>query len=145
MKRYRLLTREELEAVEPDVIQFLAESGVTASDWSQWKAENDPRVEEMLLAFSEGFWDRATAKVEFLERRTADETWVFAFDETHADLIRCAMDPDTQEVSWFRGKKSFEPEARGREVFLLLEQGAEPIEKARWLAVQSAMNGASVN
>ena len=145
MKRYRTLTREELEAVESDLVQFLAESGVTATDWEAWKIGNDPRVEAFLDEFSEGFWDRATSKIKYLERRHEGETWVFAFDECRAELLRCVIDQSTGAADWYEGSKSFEQEARGREVFLLLEQGAQPIDEARWQAVLAAKNGTHLN
>lgn len=145
MKRYRTLTREELEAVASDLVQFLAESGVTAADWEAWKAANDPRVEGLLDEFSEGFWDRATSKIRYLERRHEGETWVFAFDEDRANLLRCVIDPATGSAEWYEGSKSFEQEARGREIFLLLEQGAQPINENRWQAVLSAKNGTHLN
>ena len=145
MMRYRLLTREELEALEADVVQFLAESGVTAVDWESWKSNGDKRIEELLAAFSEQFWDRATSKVHFLERTTGDETWLFALGDTEAKLIRCVVDPNTNQVTWYEGGKSYPEEARGHEVFLLLEQGAHPVEEERWIAVNSAKSGASLN
>ena len=145
MNRYRTLTREELEAVESDLVQFLAESGVTASDWEEWKAGDDPRVEDLLDEFSEGFWDRATSKIKYLERRHEGETWVFAFDESRAELLRCVIDQATGAAEWYEGSKAFEQEARGREIFLLLEQGAQPIDEARWQAVLAAKNGTHLN
>ena len=143
MNRYRDLTREELEAVEPDVIQFLSESGVTAKDWETWKAAGDARVAELIAEFSVGFWDRATAQINYLERRSGDEVWVFSFGEDRASLIRCVMEKG--EATWYRGEKQFEQEARGREIFLLLEQGAQPTDAARWEAMEQAMNGSDVS
>lgn len=145
MMRYRLLTREELEALESDVVQFLAESGVTAVDWETLKSNNDERIGELLAAFSEQFWERATSKVRFLERKTGDETWLFAMGETEAKLLRCVVNPDSGEATWYEGGKSYPEEARGREVFLLLEQGAKPVDEERWIAVHSAKNEASLN
>lgn len=145
MRRYRKLTREELEAVESDLVQFLAESGVTASDWEQWKAARDPRVDELLEEFSEGFWNRATANIHYLERRTEDESWVFHFAEERAQLLRCVIDPGSGTAEWYEGSKSYEQEARGREIFLLLEQGARPIDEARWQAVSAAKKGTHLN
>lgn len=143
MNRYRDLTREELEAVEPDVIQFLSESGVTAKDWEAWKAAGDARVGELIAEFSVGFWDRATAQIQFLERRNGDEVWVFSFEEDRASLIRCAMEGG--EATWYQGEKQFEQEARGREIFLLLEQGALPTNAERWKAMEQAMRETNVS
>lgn len=145
MMRYRLLTREELEALESDVIQFLAESGVTAADWESWKSNGNERIGELIAAFSEQFWDRATSKIRFLERKTEHETWLFDMGEEEAKLVRCVVDPATGEALWYEGGKSYPEEARGREVFLLLEQGARPVEENRWLAVLAAKNGVSLN
>lgn len=145
MRKYRDLTREELEAVESDFVQFLAERGVTAADWRAWTTGADDRIRELIREFSDGFWDRATSRIEFLERRTGGDVWVFAFQEARARLVRCTIDPSSGEAVWYRGEKHVEPEARGREVFLLLEQGAKPCNAQRWEDVVRAMEGASVN
>lgn len=145
MKRYRTLTREELEEVESDLIQFLAESGVTAGDWERWKAADDPRVGELIESFSEGFWDRATSKITYLERRSEHEAWLFHFGTHEAHLLRCVVDASSGTAEWYEGTKTFEEEARGREIFLLLEQGAQPVDEARWNAVVAAKNGVHLN
>ena len=52
--------------------------------------------------------------------------WYFKFGGTQAHLLR--IDP---EGTRFQGTKSYPQEARGQEVFLILEQGATPVPSER--------------
>lgn len=139
MGRYRRLTKSELDAVGSEFVQHLAAEGIDAMDW-QKKLRDDPAfVETCLDAFSERFWDGATAAIEYLEHHPSEgEAWFFYFEESSGRAIRSAKN-ETQ-VTWSEGVKEFEPEGRGREIFLLLEQGAQPCSKDRFDAVTVEMN-----
>ena len=42
MQRYRRLTIEELEAVRPEFVKFLASEGIAADDWERKLREGSP-------------------------------------------------------------------------------------------------------
>ena len=69
MQRYRRLTIEELEAVRPEFVKFLASEGIAADDWERKLREGSADVEACLDEFSEKFWDGATAAIACLEHR----------------------------------------------------------------------------
>lgn len=138
-KRYRQLTVAELEGVRLEFVQFLASEGIAADDWERKLAQNSPDVQACIDEFSEKFWDGATGAIKCLEHRPDDQNlWLFHFGETSAHVIRCKKDGEL--VEWSQGGKSFEQEARGQEIFLLLEQGALPCSEERFKEVHSELS-----
>ena len=138
MRRYRRLTLEELEAVRPEFVQFLASEGIAADDWGKKMSEGSPDVGVHLDEFSERFWDGATEAIMCLEHRLGEGSlWVFHFEKSTAHVIQCRE--QAGKVSWSQGHKNYPPEARGREIFLLLEQGAQPCSKDRFKEIYNQM------
>ena len=132
------LTQEELEGVQAEFVQYLASEGIAADDWEAKLAATSPEVDACLDDFSEIFWDGATTAIQCVEHRPSDsDLYVFHFGERSAHVVHCKRDAGI--AHWSQGGKEFEPEARGREIFLLLEQGATPCEEDRFKAVHEEM------
>ncbi len=121
-RRFRTLTRDELQGLEMEFARFLASQGLPATEWARISSEEPRRVEELIAEFSTVFWETTTSRLTYLERHDGGDVWYFKFGETDAQLMR--IDP---EGTRYRGSKSFPEEARGQEVFLILEQGATPV------------------
>ena len=126
VRRYRALTREELEGLELEFARFLASQGMPATEWARVSSEEPGKVEALIWEFSTMFWETTTSRLTYLERNDGGDQWYFKFGEDSAQLLR--IDP---EGTQFRGAKSYPQEARGQEVFLLLEQGATPVPGER--------------
>ena len=136
--RYRRLTQEEFEGVEAEFIRYLASEGISADDWKFKLDAQSPDVDACFDEFSEIFWDGATGAIQSIEHRPSEfDLYVFNFGERSADVIHCKKDNGI--AHWSQGGKTYEPEARGRESFLLLEQGAQPCELERFNAVREEM------
>lgn len=125
-RRFRNLTREELQGLELEFARFLASQGMPATEWARISSEEPARVEALIAEFSTVFWETTTSRLTYLERHDGGDTWYFKFGETEANLLR--IDP---EGTRFQGAKSYPEEARGQEVFLILEQGATPVPSER--------------
>lgn len=142
MKRFRLLTKEELDAVRPEFVQYLASEGIAADDWTKKQVERPEDVQDCLESFSQRFWEGATASIQCIEHTPSEgDLWLFQFEETEAKLIRCVRKGDA--VTWSKGGKKFEQEARGQEIFELLEQGAKPCAPERFKTYQTEMDSAT--
>ena len=124
--RYRRLTSEELEAVEVEFTKFLASQGLDATEWQKVKSDNSHKVEYLLDEFSTFFWDSTTSRITYLEKVTKEDRWLFKFGESEAQVLRWQMKTGAEKPEISKGKKEFHQEARGREIFLLLEQGLLP-------------------
>ncbi|MDA0729652.1 MAG: DUF6495 family protein [Bacteroidetes bacterium] len=126
-RRFRSLTREELEGLELEFARFLASQGMPAQEWARLSKEEPGKVEALIEEFSTLFWETTTSRLTYLERHDSGDTWFFKFGETSASVVR--IDP---EGTRYRGQKSFPEEARGQEVFLVLEQGATPVHSDQY-------------
>ena len=124
--RYRRLTSEELAAVEGEFVKFLASHGLDAPEWQKVKSDNPHKVEYLLDEFSTFFWESTTSRIFYLEKVTADDRWLFKFGENCAEVLRWQKAESSSEPQISKGKKDFPEEARGHEIFLLLEQGLLP-------------------
>ena len=142
MKRYRRLTVEELEGVRPEFGKVLASEGIAADEGKRKLQADSPDVLACIDEFSEKFWDGATRAIECLEHcPSTDSLWVFHFAEQSAHVIQC--EKSGESVTWSQGGKQFEPEARGQEIFLLLEQGATPCSTERFKEIHNQMTSAA--
>ena len=135
-RRFRNLTREELEGLELEFARFLASQGMPATEWARVSSEEPARVEELIGEFSTVFWETTTSRLTYLERHDGGDMWYFKFGESGAQVLR--IDP---EGTRFQGSKSYPEEARGHEVFLILEQGATPVPSERHDALDAMFEG----
>ena len=129
--RFRRLTEEELAALEPEFVKFLSSQGIDAGEWEKAKSENPHKVEYLLDEFSTFFWESTTSRITYLEKLSDEDRWVFKFDETTARVLRWISSKNGVKPEVYKGTKEFPEEARGREIFILLEQGLLPCPEDR--------------
>ncbi len=77
--KYRALSSDELQELEPEFIRFLASQGVTAADWEKLKRKAPDQVRGHINHFSNLVLARVLGRVELLERRTQSEIHLFRF------------------------------------------------------------------
>ena len=135
-RRFRDLTKEELQGLELEFARFLASRGMPAHEWARVSSEEPNRVELLIAEFSVMFWETTTSRLTYLERHDGGDTWYFKFGESEAQLLR--IDP---EGTRFQGSKSYPQESRSQEIFLILEQGATPVPSERHEKLDSAFLG----
>jgi hypothetical protein len=139
--RYRRLTSTELEALQGDFVQFLAESSIPADEWLRWQVEAPERMEAVLDAFSEAFWERACSRITHLKRDAGDAVWWFEFGETEA-LAFCIPGEVNERpggAQAYQAKRSYPVGLRNQAIFQLLEQSAVPCEPEAFAQVQSTL------
>ena len=101
-RRFRDLTKEELQGLELEFARFLASRGMPAHEWARVSSEEPNRVELLIAEFSVMFWETTTSRLTYLERHDGGDTWYFKFGESEAQLLR--IDP---EGTRFHGSKSY--------------------------------------
>lgn len=139
--KYKRLTKEQLEELHEEFINFLATQSITAEEWSNIK-QNQPKVaEEELDVFSDLIWEGVLTKVKYLENVSANHMHLFELAEKEMKLISVkVMNPEvdlrTKEgFGWF--KKNWQSdfvdyltaakaysEDKNADKFKLIEQGA---------------------
>jgi len=76
-----MLTKEELEELEPEFVTFLAANGIPADDWVKIKKEDPEKVRKLITIFSDVVFDKILSRVHYLEHRQRDIIRIFRFEE----------------------------------------------------------------
>jgi len=80
--KYRLLTLDELQALEKEFVEFLVLNGIPADEWQRLK-QNDPKTADHTIAlFSDVVFESILRKARYLEYR----------DTHHLHLFQCLPD-----------------------------------------------------
>jgi hypothetical protein len=77
--KYRLLTREQFEALHEDFSRFLATQQIDAGEWEEMKSAKPDLAEEEMKVFSDIVWEDVLSKVKFIEH----------ISEQHMNLFQC--------------------------------------------------------
>lgn len=139
--KYTRLTKEQLEELHPEFINFLASQSIDKAEWDTIK-ENKPEVAEQELdVFSDLIWEGVLTKAEFLEHFSKNHIFLFqCFDSYVNSIVLKSLVPDvnfltkeglqwlsdnmfTETIEMKIGKKVF-TEERNTSIFALIQQGA---------------------
>ncbi|MEM9022576.1 MAG: DUF6495 family protein [Bacteroidota bacterium] len=140
MAKYRLLTREELEGLEKEFVEYLVVNGITADDWERMKANEKAQAERILDLFSDVVWEGILRKVQYLEYRAAQQLHAFqclpdklvlvameagpdsGADFNDADFIATAAQQPPQGLRLYTTDKPYQ-DTREAELFALIQSG----------------------
>ncbi|WP_339710184.1 DUF6495 family protein [uncultured Kriegella sp.] len=139
--KYTRLTKEQLEELHQEFINFLATQSITGDEWKNLKEEKPNVVEDEIDVFSDLVWEGVLNKVKYLENISAQQMHLFHTTEKEMKLISVkVMNPDidlTTSVgfNWF--KKNWQSdfvdyltaskaytEDKNLDKFKLIQQGA---------------------
>ncbi|EIJ40033.1 MULTISPECIES: DUF6495 family protein [Galbibacter] len=139
--KYRRLTKEQLEEMHQEFINFLAAQTITVDEWNDIK-KNKPQVaEDEIDVFSDLVWEGVLSKVTYLENISATEMHLFHLGEKEMRLIAVrvhqpGVNLTTKEgFAWFKNNfltdavemmvaaKAY-TEDRNKDKFELIEKGA---------------------
>lgn len=139
--KYKRLTKEQLEELQPEFVNFLATQSITGEEWKNLKEEKPAVAEDEVDVFSDLIWEGVLAKVRYLENISAQHMHFFYCEEKEMKLISVkVMNPEidlatTEGFNWF--KKNWQSdfveyltaskaytEDQNLDKFKLIEQGA---------------------
>lgn len=139
--KYRRLTKQQLEELHPEFINFLATQSITGEEWKNIKGEKPQVAEDEVDVFSDLIWEGVLTKVDYLENISAQHMHLFHCAEKEMKLISVkVMNPEvdlttSEGFGWF--KKNWQSdfveyltaakiytEDRNVDKFKLIEQGA---------------------
>ena len=139
--KYARLTKEQLEELHPEFINFLASQSIDKAEWDSIK-ENKPEIAEQELdVFSDLIWEGVLTRAEFLEHFSKNHIFLFqCFDSYVNSIVLKSLVPDvnfltkeglqwlsdnmfTETIEMKIGKKVF-TEERNASIFALIQQGA---------------------
>jgi len=106
--KYTRLTKEQLEELHPEFINFLATQSITKEEWDTLKNDKPEVAEEELDVFSDLVWEGVLNKVKYLENISEQQMHLFFLTEKEMKLIAVkVMNPDVDLTStvgfnWFK-------------------------------------------
>ena len=139
--KYTRLTKEQLEELNQEFINFLATQSITGEEWKKIKEQKPEVAEEELDVFSDLVWEGVLSKVDYLENIAPQHMYLFNAGETQLRLIglkikREEIDLTTKEgfawlrenlmsdeVELFNADKTIETD-KNIKIFELIKQGS---------------------
>ncbi len=105
--KYARLTKEQLEELQQEFINFLATQSITASEWQELKANKPEVAEQEIDVFSDLIWEGVLNNTKYIEHISPQQMHLFAFNENtiHVITIKIKMPIDitTKEgYAWLR-------------------------------------------
>ncbi|MCK0159855.1 DUF6495 family protein [Allomuricauda sp. F6463D] len=85
--KYKRLTKEQLEELHPEFINFLATQSITAEEWSALKQEKPDVAEDEIDVFCDLIWEGVLSKVEYLENISERHMHLFHAAEKEMKLL----------------------------------------------------------
>ena len=139
--KYTRLTKEQLEDLHPEFINFLATQSIDKAEWDSIKANSPKIVEQELDVFSDLIWEGVLTRATYLEYFSKNH--VFLFDckaDQIESIVLKACNPSidfltkdglhwlsdqlfTESVEMQKGAKKYAAE-RNLALFDLIQQGA---------------------
>jgi len=138
MIRFQRLSKEELEYLEPQFVQFLASQSILADDWIKIKEDSPDQAESLIEDFSNVVYGSVMRKAQFLEMRTQYVLYAYQCHEDRFELIGFRLEenssidlrtdtPDKYEdldAEVFTAEKVYE-KPREDEIFAMMQLGCE--------------------
>lgn len=132
--KFRLLTKEELESLQPEFIQYLASNGIDADKWKEILDQNEEEMNLHIASFSDLVMQKSLENINYIEHRTTNDLKLFHFEKEEAFLIAIksqSLDLENietltaeqlQQVDLFKANKKY-TKSREEELFDLLNKG----------------------
>ena len=85
--KYARLTKEQLDSLQQEFINFLATQTITAQEWQTIKKEQPKVAEQELDIFSDLVWEGALSQAKFLENLSPKLLFLFKIEAQQMSLI----------------------------------------------------------
>lgn len=106
--KYTRLSKEQLEELHTEFINFLATQSITAEEWTKIKSEQPQVAEDEIDVFSDLIWEGVLGKVLYLEHISAQQMHLFHLTGKEMKLIAVKlMNPEVDLTTatgfkWFK-------------------------------------------
>lgn len=139
--KYARLTKEQLDSLQQEFINFLATQTITANEWNTIKKEKPEVAEQEIDVFSDLVWEAALGQAKFLENISPKVLFLFKLGELQMSLISIKVDKEgidittkkgyewlqknyaSDDVAFYTAKKEY-TEDKHLDIFKLIQQGA---------------------
>lgn len=151
--KYRILSAEELAALEEEFKQFLIVHGVFGEEWKKMNEENPDEAIELVEIFSDTVLEKVYSGISYLEYRSKELFILLAFSDDLVEQIRIqpkeSKDIDLsnwmgltsamgslEKLDAFFGKKQLDT-SKNEAIHVFVNQGFIPAEKSFWEQMKS--------
>jgi len=138
--KYTRLTKEQLEELHQEFINFLATQSITADEWKTIKEKTPEVAEQELDVFSDLVWEGVLTKVIYLEHISPQQMHLFHLTENNMQVIAVKLKRDLDlttnegfnwlrenllhdDVEFLQAKKEYTKD-KSLDKFTLIQQGA---------------------
>lgn len=150
--KYRLLSNEELLALEDDLKAFLIINGIDGATWENINKTEPEKALGLVELFSDSVLQKVYEKIEFLEFRSLKNCIVFHCTSLGIEAISLYLNKDSQgdfstpenihhtlinytsDIRFSRQSQTYKKN-REEEIHQLLEQGCVPSVKEFWVSL----------
>lgn len=101
--KYVRLTKEQLEELHQEFINFLATQSITADEWEDIKTNKPEVAEEEIDVFSDLVWEGVLTKAKYLEHFSKDQIHLFELEETQMHLIAIKVNNEAIDITTREG------------------------------------------
>lgn len=155
--KYRLLSKEQFEALHKEFSTYLASQGIDKEMWEQAKENTPAKVMTHLEKFSDLVWDDVLEKTAYLEHYSKDSLNLFHCEKSKIERIVVRVEKkginllekegfdwfldnsNDTSIHYFKGEKNYETN-RNEELFKLVEQGAILANSKLFEAINEIIN-----
>ena len=101
--QYARLTKEQLEELHQEFVNFLATQSITAEEWKDIKTNKPHVAEEELDIFSDLVWERVLSNAQYLEHVSSNQMHLFELNEDKMSLIAIKIENDGVDITTKEG------------------------------------------
>ena len=101
--QYARLTKEQLEELHQEFINFLATQSITAEEWKDIKTNKPHVAEDELDIFSDLVWERVLTNAHYLEHVSPNQMHLFELNKDKMSLIAVKVDEPEVDITTKEG------------------------------------------
>lgn len=101
--KYQRLSKEQLEELHVEFINFLATQSITGEEWEDIKKNKPEIAEEEVDIFSDLVWEKVLANAQYLEHFSKDQIHLFELQEEQMNLIAIKVNNESIDVTTEEG------------------------------------------
>ena len=101
--KYARLTKEQLEELHPEFINFLATQSITGDEWATIKEKQPLVAEEEIDVFSDLVWEGVLTKAQYLEHISPNQMHLFLLGEEKMSLIAIKINKENIDITTTEG------------------------------------------
>ncbi|WP_062059218.1 DUF6495 family protein [Aquimarina longa] len=101
--KYQRLTKEQLEELHIEFINFLATQSITSDEWDDIKINKPQIAEDEVDVFSDLVWEKVLTNAQYLEHFSKDQIHLFELLENEMCLIAIKVNNTTIDITTREG------------------------------------------